>query len=54
MKLEVTLKLNTTEIKQIVSSFERYDYKVLGSYQETEYYDDLKDRFNSLMSYLNI
>lgn len=53
-KLEVTLKINTTEIKQMVSSFERYNYTVLGSYQETEYYEDLKDRFNALMSYLNI
>ena len=53
-KLEVTLKINTSEIKQIISSFERYQYTVLGSYQETEYYQDLKDRFNSLMSYLNI
>ena len=53
-KLIVTLKVNTSEIKQIISSFERYKYTVLGSYQETEYYEDLKDRFNSLMSYLNI
>ena len=54
MKVEVTLKVTTTDINRIISSFERYDYKVLGAYQENEYYDDLKDRFNSLMSYLNI
>jgi len=54
MKQEVTLKINSTDIKSIVASFERFNYKVLGSYQETEYYTDLKDRFNSLMSYLNI
>lgn len=53
-RLEVTLKINTSEIKRIVASFERYQYTVLGSYQETEYYEDLKDRFNALMSYLNI
>ncbi len=54
MKIEVTVKVNTSDIKQIVSSFERYKYTVIGSYQETEYYEDLKDRFNSLMSYLSI
>jgi len=54
VKIEVTLKLNTSDIKQIVSSFERYKYTVLGSFHETEYFEDLKDRFNSLMSYLNI
>lgn len=53
-KVEVTVKLNTSEIKEITSSFERHNFKVVGSYQEAEYYDDLKDRFNSLMSYLNI
>jgi Mg/Co/Ni transporter MgtE len=54
LKVEVTIKVNTSDIKQIISSFERYSYTVVGSYQETEYYDDLKDRFNALMSYLNI
>ncbi|GIV34655.1 MAG: hypothetical protein KatS3mg031_2190 [Chitinophagales bacterium] len=54
MKIEVTLKLNTSDIKQVVASFERHNYTVVGSYQETEYFEDLKDRFNSLMSYLNI
>ena len=53
-KMEVTLKINISEIKQIVSSFERYKYTILGSFNETEYFEDLKDRFNSLMSYLNI
>ncbi len=54
MKIDVTIKVNTSDIKQIVSSFERHNYTVAGSYQETEYFDDLKDRFNALMSYLNI
>lgn len=54
MKVDVTLKISTSDIKQMVASFERHKYTVIGSYQEAEYYDDLKDRFNSLMSYLNI
>ena len=54
MKVEVTIKVNATDVKQIIASFERYKYTVVGSYQETEYYEDLKDRFNALMSYLNI
>ncbi|MDZ4845607.1 MAG: CBS domain-containing protein [Chitinophagales bacterium] len=54
MKVDVTLKINTSDIKEMIASFERHNYKVIGSYQEAEYYDDLKDRFNSLMSYLNI
>jgi len=53
-KVDVTLKINTSDIKDILASFERHNYKILGSFQEAEYYDDLKDRFNSLMSYLNI
>ncbi|MDX2003165.1 MAG: CBS domain-containing protein [Chitinophagales bacterium] len=52
--LEVTLKLNTPDIRAIVASLERYEYVIKGSYQENEYLGELKDRFDSLMNYLNI
>ena len=54
MKLEVTLKLSAVDVKQISATFERFDYTVVGTYQESEYFEDLKDRYDSLMSYLNI
>lgn len=53
-KLEVTLKINKLNIYPILQTFERYNYIITGSFVEDEYMDDIKDRFDSLMSYLNV
>jgi CBS domain-containing protein len=53
-KIEVTLKLNASDLKHVIATFERFEYTILASYQEAEYNDQLKDRFDSLMNYLNI
>lgn len=50
----LTLKLNTRELGTILASLERYDYKIKASFTEREYNDDLQDRYDQLMSYLNI
>lgn len=52
--IEVTLKLNVTDLKHVIATFERFNYTITASYQETEYSDQLKERFDSLMNYLNI
>jgi acetoin utilization protein AcuB len=53
-KLEVTLKLNKTELSGIRSSFERYDYEVKAVFNSTAANDGTEDRYNSLMNYLNV
>jgi signal-transduction protein with cAMP-binding, CBS, and nucleotidyltransferase domain len=53
-KMQITIKLNTTELTGIISSFERYNYEVKAIYNETEYTEDLKTRYDSLMRYLNV
>ncbi|UBM63220.1 CBS domain-containing protein [Candidatus Sulfidibacterium hydrothermale] len=53
-RLDVFLKLNTVEIASIVKTFERYDYFVKASYGHEEDLDDLRERYNSLMNYLNV
>jgi predicted transcriptional regulator len=53
-RLDVFLKLNTIEITSIVKTFERYDYFVKASYGHEEDLDDLRERYNSLMNYLNV
>jgi acetoin utilization protein AcuB len=52
--VEVTLKLNRMDIQQVVQSLERHGFKIKASYYEADYYDDLHDRYNSLMNFLNI
>lgn len=53
-ELEVTLKINKTELSAIVASFERYDYQVKAVYNNTKNDDSSTDRYNSLMNYLNV
>lgn len=53
-ELLVSLKLNTNELAGILSAFERFDYKVHSFYSERDEYDNLKERYDSLMKYLSI
>jgi hypothetical protein len=53
-KMEVTIKINKIEISPVLQTFERFNYNVLASFSENEYSDDLRLRYESLMSYLNI
>ena len=52
-KLEVTLKINKTEISRILHTFERFNYIVLASYNESEYHKDLQNRYDEFMRFLN-
>lgn len=53
-KIEVTIKLNISDLKHVISTFERFEYTVVASYQESGYFDHLKENYDSLMNYLNI
>ncbi|MBC8490611.1 MAG: CBS domain-containing protein [Bacteroidetes bacterium] len=54
-KMEVTMKINKMEIQSLIQTFNRYNYIIKATYTEDEnMYDDLRDRYNSLMNYLNI
>jgi CBS domain-containing protein len=52
-KLEVTLKINKTEISRILHTFERFNYTVLAAYNESEYQKDLQDKYDQFMRFLN-
>ena len=53
-KLDVTIKINRTNLRHIVATFERFNYVIKGSYQENEHFDLMKERYDSLMKYINI
>jgi acetoin utilization protein AcuB len=53
-KLDVTLKINKTELSGIIASFERYNYEVKAVFNNTQDNDGSEDRFNSFMNYLNV
>lgn len=50
----VTLKLNRLEISKLLSSLERYDYRIHATFSEDQYESDLKSRYDLLMTYLNV
>ena len=52
--LELTLKVNREEVGSIIQSLERYDYQVIGYFQESAHLEDLKGRYDELMRYINI
>ncbi len=52
--VDVTIKINRQNIQNIIASFERFNYKIKGTFQESDYSDALKERYDSLMNYLNV
>ncbi len=53
-KLEMTLKVNKTDISGIVAAFNRYDYVVKGAFNNTKSDTQSRDRFDQFMNYLDI
>lgn len=53
-EIEITLKTDIKDINSIIQTLERYSYKVKAYYEDDDYSHQLKDRYESLMSYLNV
>jgi len=53
-KLEVTLKLNVTDLTAIIQTFNRYEYSIKASFMEYDEQDDMyNERYDLFMRYLN-
>lgn len=52
-KIELTVKINTKDLRSILKTLERYKYTVKASFQERQFQESLKDRYDALMNYLN-
>lgn len=53
-RLDLTLKLNRTEISAIVASFLRYNYIVKAKFNDVKSDEGTQDRYDQLMNYLDI
>lgn len=54
-KMEITIKINKTMLRDVIATFERFEYEVLGYFQKTDFQNNaFKDRYDSLIKYLNI
>ena len=52
-QMELTIKLNKTDITDIIKDFGRHEYVVSASYKEEDSDTDFLERYESLMKFLN-
>ncbi len=53
-KLEVTLKLNKTDLQYLTATFERFEYSILNAFNAYTMSESMSDRYDLLMNYLNM
>lgn len=53
-RINVTLKINRQNTQNILASLKRHNYTVKAFFDESEYLDILKDRYDSLINFLNV
>ncbi len=51
---EITLKLNKEDLRAVMAAFERFGYTIRNYYQKSDFEEDLRDRYESFIRYLNI
>jgi len=50
----ITLKINHQNIQDIISALERYDYNVKATFTAETYKEDLRERYDLLMRFLDV
>lgn len=53
-KIRLTLKINQLDLSRIIATLERFNYKVIGRYQEPKAVEEDRDRIDMLLRYLDI
>lgn len=52
--IQVTVKVNTLDLTYIIATLERYDYTVSHIFHQAEQIDQIQERYDGLMHYLNV
>jgi CBS domain-containing protein len=52
--LQVTVKVNRSEISDIIATFQRYDYTIRYYFGEENFQNELKENYDLLMTYLKM
>ena len=52
-KMELTMKVNKSDISRIINDLDRHGYVVTASYKEDESQIDFLERYEQLMKFLN-
>lgn len=52
--IQITLKIGTTNLNDVIQSFRRYNYNILFGNNDDQFLEDLKQRSDYLDKYLNV
>lgn len=52
--IDITLKINRPNLMNIIAAFERFDYSIKATFSEEQFNNTIKERYDMLMSYLNV
>lgn len=53
-KMDVTIKINKSDLSGIIQTFERYNYSIAASFHKSEMEDLLKQRYQEFLHFLNL
>lgn len=53
-KVQISLKINTESLNEVLQSFRRYGYEVVSEHQEDYYIEGLKERLDYIHKYLSL
>jgi CBS domain-containing protein len=52
--VDITMKLNVMDIEPVIQTLQRYNYSIKAIFGERDNIDDLRERYDAFMNYLNI
>jgi predicted transcriptional regulator len=53
-EVELTLKLDRRDLSRAIASLERHEFEIKESFGETDHSEQLRERYDALMNYLNV
>lgn len=53
-KIEVVLKINREDLRRIIQTFNRYQYTIKATIQQSDFEDDIRQRYDLFMNYINM
>lgn len=53
-RVDVTIKINRQNIQSVIATFTRFNYDIKAFFNEADYVGSLRERYDALMSYLNV
>lgn len=52
-RVRVTLKLNHSDLTQLIRTLERFNYTITASFQQEDYEEEIRKRYEGFLKYLN-